>query len=762
MVQSKRWGQIVAIVILGLAVTCVPAQAQTFSAPKNVSNNSDFSFTPQIAVDGNGNMFMAWEDDTSNNSNILFSRSTDGGATFSAAMNLSQTSGFSFNPRIAVDGKGGVNVVWEDSTPGNTVIMFSRSTDGGVTFSTAVNVSNSTASAGSPEVAADANGNLFVVWENDSQNLGILFSRSTDGGATFSAPIFLSTNTAGSVTPQIAADLNGNLSVVWEDDFNGASDISFSESVDHGTTFSTPKSLSLNIGNSVGPQIALDLSGNIDVVWTNNSPGHFDAFFTRSADKGATFSIPQNLSNGTGDANTPQVAVDAGGNINAVWSDNVPPDTNPDIYYARSSDGGATFSGAQNVSNNTGFSANPWLTVDAGANINVGWEDNTPGNQDIFFARSINAGATFSTPQDISNDSGMSIAVQMSADKNGNINATWQDNTPGISQIFFSRLAGTIQNQRPVANAGPDQTVQATSQGSALVQLDGSKSSDPDGDVLSFVWKDQAGNVVGTTAIVDVTLTPGTYTYTLTVTDPGGLSSTASTLITVLKPNLPPVADAGADQTLRCAGPGGARVTLDGSKSSDPDGDTLSFVWKDEAGNVVGMTAVAQLTVTVGTHTFTLIVTDSAGLSDTATTQVTVGGTAPPSLQVMLSPNVLWPPNHRLVQITATIEANDACDANPAVALVSITSNEPDNGLGDGDQPNDIQAIGGGSIQFGTDVRSFLLRAERSGTGTGRIYTVTYTAKDASGNKSTVKAQVTVPKAEGPSPPRHQRFSKWQ
>ena len=54
----KAWSQIFAIVILGFMVTCVPAQAQQFSAPKNVANNSDDSFTPQIAVDSNGTIYL--------------------------------------------------------------------------------------------------------------------------------------------------------------------------------------------------------------------------------------------------------------------------------------------------------------------------------------------------------------------------------------------------------------------------------------------------------------------------------------------------------------------------------------------------------------------------------------------------------------------------------------------------------------------------------------------------------------------------------
>ncbi len=669
--RLKPWSGIFAMGILALAALCVPAQAQQFSAPINVSNNADFSFTPQVAVDSNGTIYMAWEDDTATNSNILFSRSTDGGATFSTPINLSNTSGFSFNPRIAVGSAGNVNVVWEDETPGNTVIRFSHSTNAGVTFSTPINLANDSADSGSQQIAADTAGDIYVVWEHDSLNMGIFFSRSTDDGATFSAPTDLSTNSSGSFSPQVALGPSGSLTVVWEDDAQLASDISFSHSSDHGATFSIPESLSLHTGNSASAQVATDLNGNIDVVWANNSPGNFDIFFSRSAD-GVTFSAPKDISNASGVAQNPQMGLDAKGNINVIWQDNTPPDFNADIYFARSSDGGITFSSPLNISNTAGFSGNPFLIVDAGANINVAWEDNTPGNKDIFFSHSTDSGATFSAPLNLSNDTGLSLAVDIGADTNGNINVAWQDATSGISQVLFSRFAsGTAANQPPMANAGPDQTIE-------------------------------------------------------------------------------------------CAGPNGSSVTLDGSKSSDPDGDTLSFVWKDEAGNVVGTTAIIQTTVSFGAHTFTLTVTDPAGLSSSGTTHVTVGDASAPTLQVTLSPNLLWPPNHNLVTIAATVTASDSCDANPNVALVSITSNEPDNGLGDGDQPNDIQAAGGGPIPFGTDVRSFLLRAERSGHGNGRVYTITYTAKDAAGNSVSASATVIVPAEGDPirNPTNHSRTKK--
>ncbi len=753
MVYCKRWVLIAAIWMLGWSVMCGSVRSQQFSGPKNVSNNADYSFTPQIAVDAAGNIYMAWEDDTANNSNILFSRSTDGGVTFlptPAPKQVSNSLGCSFSPVMAVDAGGNINIVWEDSGDCSfrtSNIFFSRSTDGGVTFSTPTNLSATmtTALFSVPQIAVDTAGNINVVWESDTGNLAIWFRGSSDGGATFSSPKMVSTHTGGSLNAQIAVDKKGNINVVWEDDIASHSDISFSRSTDNGASFSFPMNLSNPLGNCIAnsntPRIGLDAAANINVVWTNDCGGNFDIFLSRSADNGATFSSPKNLSGTPGSSANPQLFVDATGNINVVWEESTP----ADILFVRSGDAGATFSSAQNLSHNSGSSTNAWLTVDAGANINVAWEDTTPGNRDILFTRSTDSGATFlSTPLNLSNNSGLSAAVQIATDKSGDLNVAWQDSTPGVSQILFSRMTGNIvTNHPPVANAGLDQTVQSTGSGGTLVTLDGSKSSDPDGDVLSFVWKDELGNVVGTTAVVQVTLQVGVHTFTLTVTDPGNLSSTAKTVITVQAVNHPPVAVASADQTLECTGQG-MRVMLDGSKSSDPDGDALSFVWKDEAGNEVGKTAVVQLTPGMGTHAFTLTVTDPGGLSAMATTHVTVRDTAPPALRVTLSPDALWPPNHKLVQITATVETSDSCDANPGVALVSITSNEPDDGLGDGDEPNDIQPVNGGSIAFGADVQPFLLRAERSGKGTGRIYTVTYMVRDASGNESSASAQVSV------------------
>ena len=91
----------------------------------NVSNSAGSSFKTALAVSGN-NVHIVWDDLTPGNFDILYSRSFDGGATFSPMINLSDNAGTSNRPAIAVSGNN-VHVVWEDKTPGNSDIFYRRS-----------------------------------------------------------------------------------------------------------------------------------------------------------------------------------------------------------------------------------------------------------------------------------------------------------------------------------------------------------------------------------------------------------------------------------------------------------------------------------------------------------------------------------------------------------------------------------------------------------------------------------------------------------
>jgi hypothetical protein len=161
--------------------------------------------------------------------------------------------------------------------------------------------------------------------------------------------------------------------------------------------------------------------------------------------------------------------------------------------------------------------------------------------------------------------------------------------------------------------------------------------------------------------------------------------------------------------------------------SFDPDNEPITFESSPQGPYPLGATPV------------TLTVRDGSGASASCTATVTVQDTTPPQILVVLHPDTLWPPNHRMVDVDASVVAADNCGA-PTVELVSVTSSEADNGVDDGDTVNDVQGATPGTADF-----AFSLRAERAGSGVGRVYTATYRARDAANNTATDSGHAVVP-----------------
>jgi len=127
-----------------------------------------------------------------------------------------------------------------------------------------------------------------------------------------------------------------------------------------------------------------------------------------------------------------------------------------------------------------------------------------------------------------------------------------------------------------------------------------------------------------------------------------------------------------------------------------------------------------------------------------ASCPVTVVDTTPPVVTVTTTPTYLWPPNHKMSTVTATVTAVDACDPNPTIVLVSATSSEPDDAPSgtDGHTTGDVQGASTGTADLQVQLRS-----ERDSDGSGRTYTLTYQATDASGNQASASGAVAVPLA---------------
>jgi hypothetical protein len=352
--------------------------------------------------------------------------------------------------------------------------------------------------------------------------------------------------------------------------------------------------------------------------------------------------------------------------------------------------------------------------------------------------------------------------------------------------------------------------------------LDGSASTDPDGDSLTYEWREGV-TVLGTNAMLNTSLAFGAHTITLKVTDPSGDFSEDTVSVQIVDTTAPSIT-APPNVSVN-TGPGasscgvvisdatlGTAMASDGCSASVtvtrtgvpagnnfPVGTTIVTYTADDGH---GHTASAQQVVTVtdntppvisvpaninvnapanscsvnvnpgtatatdncpgvtvtgtrsdsqplnapypvGTTTITWKATDAHGNITTGTQTVKVNDATPPVIVLASGAIVLGPPNHNyhtLTMANLVASASDGCDASVDindVVISQVTSDEIENGNGDGNTPNDIV--------IAPDCKSLQLRAERQGGGDGRVYKITLKVRDSGGNVTTAVRTVIVP-----------------
>lgn len=219
-------------------------------------------------------------------------------------------------------------------------------------------------------------------------------------------------------------------------------------------------------------------------------------------------------------------------------------------------------------------------------------------------------------------------------------------------------------------------------------------------------------------------------TRTWTLTDDCGNSTVKVQTITI-KDNTPPTFTDPADITIykdnNCNHNASVAVTGDVTDEADNCDNTLNAIFSDVTvpGSCIGEEII--------TRNWSL--TDDCGNSTSKIQVIIVKDTTRPSItNVSATPNVLWPPNHKMRDVTVNYTAADNC--SPVTNVLTVTSNEPVNGTGDGNTSPDWIVVNDRKVQ---------LRAERSGSGNGRIYTIKITSTDDCGNTATTTTTVLVP-----------------
>lgn len=334
-------------------------------------NESVYDYVDDPTVDINEQGFVGVVFGDQSRKNIFFQLYTpDGKAMLEKPVNVSQSPRvLSWLPRIVITSTDTIKVfvLWQEivfsgGTHGGET-FFSRSTDGGKTFSDPLNLSNDITGSGkgrltqrlwhngSLDIAMGPQGNLYATWTEYEGTLW--FSRSTDGGATFSPSMRVAGGyiAAPARGPTLAVDSDGAVYLAWTVGEDAAADIHLAISTDHGLSFNAPKKVFESGGHSDAPKIVVDNKGTVHLVYSESPTGPFQQYrimYTRQLAGKDTFKIPREISSPQsgqgGGANFPALSLGGEDKLYVLWE--LYPDRGfrgTELGFTHSNDGGQTF-----------------------------------------------------------------------------------------------------------------------------------------------------------------------------------------------------------------------------------------------------------------------------------------------------------------------------------------------------------------------------------------------------------------------------------
>ncbi len=373
------------------------------------------SFDVQVASAGS-NVYAVWSDLASGASDVLFRRSTDGGATFGTILNLTSGTGDPSVKPIVVAAGTRVYVVYQRVVGGTRRLHVAASADAGASFATDVRLDADDNDSFHHHAAVSADGQtVAVAWEelNTATLTRDVVSRvSTNGGALFLPQRVVNRNSGASPVagrPQVAVTGSGRFVWAWREARAGDTfDVfaTFSDSATAAIPGGNESRLDSDAGDARAsdfPQLAVD-GDAVYVVWQDVSTtpgGGADVVFVRSTNGGASFGAERILDDPAGEVSasfTPSLAVDAAGDrVFVAWEDRR---EGTQIYASASGDGGATFGAAIRASSLggepvSGTIREPALVYAGGDTLVVAYVVRAGGVDRVFATSSVDAGATW-------------------------------------------------------------------------------------------------------------------------------------------------------------------------------------------------------------------------------------------------------------------------------------------------------------------------------------------------------------------------------
>jgi len=335
---------------------------------------------------------------------------------------------------VAANGPA-VHVVWFDNRDGNQEIYYKSSADTGLTWSADARLTNNASNSQTPRIVVSGT-NLHCVWQdNRDGNYEVYYKRSTDSGMTWGSDTRLTSNSNWSLFPTLAVSGSG-VRLLWMDDRDGNRETYFKSSTDNGNTWSSDARLSIDADWTWSPAIAA-AGDTVHAVWYESDAGGNlgkDIWYARSTNSGATWNSAVNLTNDPGVSMGPCVGA-SGPAVHVTWEDNR--DGNYEVYYKRSTDSGVTWGSDTRLTSNSAASTGSSIDV-SGSNAHLVWADERDGNSEIYYKSSVNNGISWSPDTRLTNDGATSFYNSISVSGPA-VHVTWYDNRDGNWEVYYKR-----------------------------------------------------------------------------------------------------------------------------------------------------------------------------------------------------------------------------------------------------------------------------------------------------------------------------------
>jgi hypothetical protein len=350
--------------------------------------------------------------------------------TWQATKRITWSSGYSGNAAIAVDTNNRLHVVWNDNTPGNSEIYYKKSTNGGSSWTTK-RLTFGSGWSSEPAIATDKNDNIHVVWHEDAKTVEIFYKKSTNGGSSWTTKRL--TWGSGNWYPDIATDGNNNIHVVWEGGHSGSFEIYHKKSTNGGETWTT-KRLTWTSSSPGKAAIATDTNNSINIVWQDYTPGNYEIYLKRSTNGGVSW-ITKRLTWSSALSINPKIATDSNNHIHVIYEDDTP--GNRELYYKKSTNGGVSWT-TKRLTWSSAYSYSAAVATDSNNRIHVSYIEEVNGNTEIFYKRSTTGGSSWAHKR-LTWNLGQSRWPAIAINTSNIIQLVYEDNLPGNMEIYHKK-----------------------------------------------------------------------------------------------------------------------------------------------------------------------------------------------------------------------------------------------------------------------------------------------------------------------------------